>query len=122
MRASGKSAREALGLLPYDAIDHLRTPEDRAGYLDVWFEDYPEDSTGISKAIWDIVRAHGVADIARKCDLSPEGLQHSLSEVADPSLSTTLKVLNAMGIRLKVELLSAQASVETDGDSSERPD
>lgn len=41
MAIPSKKAIEELGLLPYDVIDYLQTPEDRAGYLDVWLEESP---------------------------------------------------------------------------------
>lgn len=44
---------------PYDVAEHLRTPEEMAGYLDAWLEEAPEDATGIARALGDIARAKG---------------------------------------------------------------
>ncbi len=40
-----------LETFPYDVVDFLETPEDRAGYLDVWFDESPEDIRGLSGAV-----------------------------------------------------------------------
>lgn len=41
----------------YDVVDHLRTPEEMAAYLDAWLEEAPEDAAGIARALGDIARA-----------------------------------------------------------------
>lgn len=46
-RADSKSGK----LAPYDVADHLRSPEEMAAYLDAWFEESPDDVTGIERAV-----------------------------------------------------------------------
>lgn len=38
-------------ITPYDLAEHLRTPEEMAAYLDVWFEEAPDDTADIAKAL-----------------------------------------------------------------------
>jgi len=42
---------------PCDVAEHRRTPEERAAYLDAWFEEAPDDTAGIARALGDIARA-----------------------------------------------------------------
>lgn len=44
---------------PYDAAEHLRTPEEMAAYLDAWLEEAPDDGAGIARALGAIARASG---------------------------------------------------------------
>ncbi|MEP6970060.1 MAG: transcriptional regulator [Betaproteobacteria bacterium] len=43
----------------YDISEQLRTPAEMAAYLDAWFEEAPEDASGIARALGDIARAKG---------------------------------------------------------------
>lgn len=45
---------------PYDAAEHLRTPEEMAAYLDAWIAEAPGDAAGIARALGDIARAKGM--------------------------------------------------------------
>ena len=45
---------------PYDVAEQLRTPEERAAYLDAWLEEAPDDAAGIARARGDIARAKGI--------------------------------------------------------------
>lgn len=109
MTVPSKKAIDELGLLPYDVVDYLQTPEDRAGYLDVWLEESPEDTRGLSRAIGDIARAKGMTEVAAAAGLNRESLYRALSEKGNPSLATVMKVLLALGIRLRAEALRPEA-------------
>lgn len=113
MDASSKVTTPALETFPYDVADFLRTPEDWAGYLDVWFEESPEDIKGLSKAVGDVARAKGMSEVAVAAGVSRESLYRSLSERGNPSFATVMKVLTAMGIRLRAELVNPEASNAT---------
>ena len=86
---------------PYDVANHLRTAADRAAYLDAWLEDAPEDVAGIARALGDIARAAGMAQVAQDAGLSRESLYRALSDRGNPSLATVLKVTRALGLRLQ---------------------
>lgn len=95
---------------PYAVVFFLRTPEKRAGYLDVWLEDYPDDIKGISKAIGDIARPQGMSEVAGAAGLNRESLYRALSERGNPTFATVMKVLTAMAIRLRAELVSREVT------------
>lgn len=51
------TGRAKTRIVAYDVAEQLRTPEERAAYLDAWFEAAPDDSAGIARALGDIARA-----------------------------------------------------------------
>ena len=86
--------------MPYDVAEQLRTPEERAAYLDAWLAEAPEDAAGIARALGDIARAAGMSQVAKDAGLSRESLYKALSERGNPSFATVLKVAHALGVRL----------------------
>jgi probable addiction module antidote protein len=91
-------------LAPYDVADHLRSPEEMAAYLDVWLDEFSDDVSGIARAVGDIARAKGMTQVAKDAGLSRESLYRALSQEGNPSLSTILKVLAAVGLKLSVSV------------------
>jgi probable addiction module antidote protein len=86
--------------VPYDVAEQLRNPEEMAAYLDAWFEEAPDDASGIARALGDIARARGMTQVARDAGLSRESLYKALSKTGNPSFATILKVARALGVRL----------------------
>ena len=97
-------ARKAPRTHKYDVAAQLRTPAEMAAYLDAWLTDFPEDATGIARALGDIARAGGMTKLARATGLSRESLYKGLSERGNPSLATVLKVAAALGLRLHAQV------------------
>jgi len=91
--------------LAYDVAEQLRTPDERAAYLDAWLTDFPDDATGIARALGDIARAKGMSNVAREAGLSRESLYKALSDKGNPSFATVLRVAKALGVRLHAEAL-----------------
>jgi probable addiction module antidote protein len=89
--------------IPYDVAAQLRTPEEMAAYFDAWLEEAPDDVAGIARALGDIARAKGMAQVARDTGLSRESLYKALSAGGNPSFATVLKVARALGVRLHAE-------------------
>ncbi len=87
-------------LLDYDIAEQLRTPEEMALYLDAWLSDAPDDLPGIARALGDIARAKGMAEVARLAGLSRESLYRALGPEGNPSFATILKVTRALGLQL----------------------
>jgi probable addiction module antidote protein len=82
----------------WDPAEHLETLEDMAAYLEAALEE--NDPTLIAVAIGDIARAKGMSQVARESGLGRESLYKALSIDGNPELSTVLKVLSALGLRL----------------------
>ena len=87
----------------YDVAEHLRTPKEMAAYLEASFEEADGDAAFIAKALGDIARAKGMAQVARDAGLSRESLYKALSGERSPGFDTILKVMAALGLKLHAE-------------------
>jgi probable addiction module antidote protein len=84
----------------YDVAEHLRTPEEMAAYFEAAMEEACGDAAFVAKALGDIARAKGMAQVARDAGLSRESLYKALSGDRSPTFDTILKVVDALGLRL----------------------
>jgi probable addiction module antidote protein len=87
-------------ILAWDVVDHLRSEEDIINYLEAVFED--GDPALITAALGDVARAKGMAQVARDAGLRRESLYKALSAEGNPEFVTVLKVIHALGLKLKV--------------------
>ena len=97
---------------PYDVAEHLRTPEEMAAYLEACLEEADGDAAFIAKALGDIVRAKGMAQVACDAGLSRESLYKALSGDRNPTLGTILRVIGALGLKLRAEVVPDSAPAE----------
>jgi probable addiction module antidote protein len=88
----------------YDVAEHLRSPEEMAAYLEACFEESDGDAAFVAKALGDIARARGMAQVARDAGLSRESLYKALSGERSPGFDTILKVIRALGLKLHAEV------------------
>jgi probable addiction module antidote protein len=88
----------------YDVAEHLRTPEEMAAYLEACLAEANGDAAFIAKALGDIARAKGMAQVARDAGLSRESLYKALSGDRSPDFGTILKVIRALGLTLHAEV------------------
>ena len=84
----------------FDVSEHLRTPEEMAAYLEACIEEADGDAAFIAKALGNIAKAKGMAQVARDSGLSRESLYKALSGERTPGFDTILKVVNALGMEL----------------------
>ena len=87
----------------YDVVDYLKSEEDMAEYLAACFDEAGDDVSVIAAALGDIARARGMSEIAVATGLTREGLYKTLSKDGNPSLAAVLKVMKALGLKLKPE-------------------
>ena len=87
----------------YDVAKHLRTPEEMAAYLEACLEEADGDAAFVAKALGDVARAKGMSQVARDSGLSRESLCKALSGEHSPDFDTILKVMAALGLRLRAE-------------------
>ena len=88
------------GYRVFDVADHLRDEEDVAAYLEVAAE--TGDAEHFAHALGNVARAHNLSGLARNTGISRQGLQKALSERGNPSLATTMTVLNSLGFRMAI--------------------
>jgi probable addiction module antidote protein len=86
--------------IPWDSAKHLNSAEDIAEYLEAVFED--GDPALITHALGIVARAKGMSQIAQEAGLGRESLYKALSPEGNPEFATVLKVMHALGLKLKV--------------------
>lgn len=87
---------------PFDAADYLDEADSQAFLLNDAIED--GDPRYIAEALGAVTRARGgIARLAEETGLSRQALHKALSSKGNPTLSTVLKVLGALGMKMKVE-------------------
>lgn len=108
----------------YDVAEHLRTPEEMAAYLEACLEEAGGDAAFIARALGDIARAKGMAQVARDAGLSRESLYKALSGERSPDFDTSLKVIGALGLKLHAKVPQVRGSrsiARSGGRATKRP-
>ena len=91
------------GFKIYEAAEYLKSESERLLYLEACFDEAGDDAAYIASALGDIARAKGMADIAAATGLTRKGLYRTLSKDGNPSFSAILKVMKALGLKLRPE-------------------
>lgn len=86
----------------FDAADYLTDLDDVAVFLEVALEDSAEDPTALPHALGVIARLQNMSELARRVDMSRDGLYKALSSDGNPTWTTVLKVTNALGLRFEL--------------------
>src|SRR6185369_11112436 len=84
----------------WDSVQYLKTKEDIAEYLEAVLE--IGDPALLTHALGDVARSQGMAKIAKAAGLGRESLYKALSAEGNPEFATVLKVIHALGLKLKV--------------------
>lgn len=83
---------------PFDAADYLDSEEVIAEYLNVAMaSEHPEL---LLRALADVAKARGMAQLARDTGLGRESLYKALAPGAKPRFDTVLKLIRALGVEL----------------------
>jgi probable addiction module antidote protein len=86
----------------WDSADSIETNEDARLYLEACIDEDPGDGSLIRVALGDIARARNMSQLANDVGMSREGLYKALSDKGNPSFSTVLKVVHALGLDFRV--------------------
>ncbi len=92
---------EPIKLTKFDVVDYLKNDEVIAEYITAAIEE--NDPDFLLQALNDVARARGMSNIAALSGLGRESLYKALSPGAKPRFDTIMKVMQALGIRLKAE-------------------
>ena len=87
----------------FDAADYIKSEEDARGLLSAAMDEDPGDGTVIRAALRQVARTQNMSALARDTGLNRGNLYSALSEGGNPTLATLLKVVNALGLRLRLE-------------------
>jgi probable addiction module antidote protein len=85
----------------FDVSEYLDSEDTIAAYLEDCLEEGGVEL--FQKALGEVARAKGVADIAQATGLSRPGLYKALSEDGNPGFATIDKILHTFGLRLSVQ-------------------
>jgi len=85
---------------PFDPAAYLDSEEAVAAYMTEALDS--NDPGFIADALGVIARARGMTQVAREAGLSRESLYRALGPEGNPELSTLLRVLGVLGLRLSV--------------------
>ena len=100
-KTKAKAPRRAkLKTIPWDSAQYLVTKEDIADYLEAVLE--IGDPALLTHALGIVARAKGMAQIGKAAGLGRESLYKALSAEGNPEFATVLKVIHALGLKLKV--------------------
>jgi len=89
-----------LKTIPWDSAQYLKTKQDIADYLEAVLE--IGDPALLTHSLGIIARAKGMAEIGRATGLGRESLYKALSAQGNPEFATVMKVIRALGLKLKV--------------------
>lgn len=95
----------------WDILDHLKTEEDMVSYLDACLDEYGDDPAFIAKVLGDIAKARSMTQLAKDTGMGRESLYKALSGEGNPSFGTILKVINALGLKLRVGSAGKESAV-----------
>ncbi len=79
-------------------LEKLRDPEFAKGYMEACLE----EGVPLEVALGDVVRAQGVAQVARRAHLDRPNVIRALRPKANPTLSTLKRLLSGVGLELAV--------------------
>jgi probable addiction module antidote protein len=89
----------------WDMAEIIDTKEDVIACLDVALTE--GNTKFLFETLGALTRAEGMAQIARELGVTREGLYKSLSSDGHPSFETVYKLLDILGLRMKLEQKSA---------------
>jgi probable addiction module antidote protein len=87
----------------YDSADYLTSEEDIAAYLEAAMENADDNVAVIVNALGVAARARGMMQLAKDTGITRAGLYRALSAEGNPSFATVLKVMKALGVKLRPE-------------------
>ncbi|MEI7670273.1 MAG: addiction module antidote protein [Pseudomonadota bacterium] len=90
------------GYSKWDIADYLKTEEEIDAFLQAVFEEDGDDPAFIAKSLAAVARARGMTKVAKKAGISRSALYNSLSEKGNPEFATVLKIVNALGLKLRL--------------------
>ena len=88
-------------LTVFDPAEHLKSDQAIADFMSAALE--TNDPAYVAHALGVVARAKGMTEIAGRTKLSREQLYRSFSSEGNPTLRTTLAVIEALGIQLSAK-------------------
>jgi probable addiction module antidote protein len=86
---------------PFEVADYLDSEEAIAEYLSLAARD--EDSGVLLKALGDVAKARGMAEVAKASGLGRESLYKTLAPGAKPRFETIATIMRALNVGFSIE-------------------
>jgi probable addiction module antidote protein len=87
----------------FDPADYVKSEEDVRELLRAAADEDHGDGAVIRAVLKHVARTQNMSTLARDTGLNRGNLYEALSEDGNPTLTTLLKVANALGLRLRLE-------------------
>ncbi len=84
----------------FDVLEHLKTEEDMAGYLEACLEEGGPELFFVG--LGDVIKAKGITQIAKETGLSREGLYKTFEPGRQPQFDTIWKITRALGLNVSI--------------------
>ena len=97
--------KEKVTFKKWDPAEIIDTKETAIAFLECALED--NDPDFLLETIGHIARSKGMTQIARELNLDRKGLYRSLAPDGNPSFKTVFKLLDILGLRVRLEQKSA---------------
>lgn len=89
-----------LSVTPFDVSEYLDNEEVIAEYLTLALQD--PDPDAFLMAVADVAKARGISSVAKNAGLGRESLYKTLRAGAQPRFDTVRRLLDALGVKLRV--------------------
>jgi probable addiction module antidote protein len=99
------TVKEKITFSDFDPAKYIDTKDKVIAYLDVALEE--NDPDFLLAVINDIARSKGMSQLAKELNIDRVGLYKSLAPDGNPSFKTVFKLLDLLGLRIKLEPKSA---------------
>jgi probable addiction module antidote protein len=97
--------KEKITFSNYDPAEYIDTKETVIAFLEVALEE--NDPDFLLRTIGHIARSKGMTQIARELGVTRKGLYKSLAPDGNPSFKTVFKLLDLLGLQMKLKKKSA---------------
>ena len=97
--------KEKITFAKYDPAEFINSKEDVIATLEIALEEGDPDF--LLEVIGDIARSKGMAQIAKELMIDRAGLYKSLAPDGNPSFKTVFKLLDILGLRVRLEAKAA---------------
>lgn len=92
--------KQDLEITRFDVVEHLKTDEDMAGYLEACLEEGGPELFLLG--LGDVIKAKGIAQLAKDTGLSREGLYKTFAPGRHPQFDTVWKITQALGLTVSI--------------------
>ena len=99
------ATKEKITFAKYDPAEYINSKEDVIAFLEGALEE--NDPDFLLRTIGYIARSKGMSKIAKELNIDRTGLYKALAPDGNPSFKTVFKLLDLLGLRIKVEQKSA---------------